>query len=368
MEQLPNLSFDLGTLEKTGRDNGQDTIKDGDSFYRILPPFGTNNRGALFAFYGVHWGYTTESGGKIPLRCSYDTEKYCPMCEVVFAKEKELKALEASLEMNGDDADGSVEGLVEEAKQFIFEQKADKGYFVNAVNAEGSVVKLKLKPSYVSGTRQEKEGRLVKKLKEAVHDFGVDPVSLEAGITFKFSRTGKGFQTSYDVDFKKTNVKKDGKITTEISVTSLAEEFPELFAQITEQLASGGEGPLYDIHSLFRPRSSVELKAIVEAGAVPSNKDSNGPSLREAKATVAPVATAKAQVAQVTLPKAAARAAPTAKFAIPVAAQVTQAVVEEATEEVSEPAKVEAPAVNTNEGMQAEIARLKNLIKGQAKK
>lgn len=311
--ETKKLSFDITTLDRPTRENGIETIKDGTSYYRLLPPYGVNNRGALYAYTAVHWGFTDDRGNTIPLPCSYQSEKFCPLCEKVWKFEKELEQIPKDQRETDPHA--------QELTEFISTYRADKSYFFNAVTQEGKVVRLKVKPVLVSGTRQEKEGRLIKKLKEAVEK-GIDPVSLEEGVWLKFERAGKGFSTSYDVDFKKTTSKVNGKVVEELDTTPLAQQFPDVFAALQAQFAGAENGPAHDIHNAYDHFSSLEIKQVMETGIVPSKRRQNNSQL-----AVGQLNTSVPTAPTVGLPEKAASAAmapaPTEASAVESAPQVT---------------------------------------------
>lgn len=264
MEEL-KLSFNPDALDQAKKSD-LEQIKDGTSFYRIAPPFGTNNGGFPWAFHGIHFGFYDAQGNQIPVRCSYDREKFCPICEEVWEAEKTLEAL----------GKNAPESETKDLQEFVDKYKVDRGFYVNAITVDGLVKKLKLKPVYITGQRTEKEGELVRKIKEAINDKKFDPLSLDAGAAFKFTRSGKGFGTTYSVDFARTSVKDGNRIIEEIALSAVSDKFPELAAAIKEQLETNGKGPLFDVFTLYPQRSSTELKAYLNGEPVPSQRRSGG--------------------------------------------------------------------------------------------
>ena len=266
MEGL-KLSFNLEALEQS-RTSDFDTIKDGTSYYRILPPYGTNHNGFPWAYHALHFGLKDVNDSVVPVRCSYDKEKFCPICEKVWEVQEALEALGKT----ASDAEK------EPYQQYINTFKADRAFYVNAVNQEGLVKKLKLKSSYITGKRGQSgktDGRLVQLIKEAVNDKNFDPFSIDTGVWFKFTRTGKLFNTDYNVEFKRTSSKINGRIIEELDTTLLSEQFPELYAQLKAQLESGVEGPMFDIHTMYEVRSSTELRRYLDGEPVPSRRGNN---------------------------------------------------------------------------------------------
>jgi hypothetical protein len=303
MEEL-SLSFNVGALEAKPSSD-LETVQEGTNFYRLLPPYGTNHKGFPWAFHAVHWGFNDSEGNQVPVRCSYDKEKFCPVCAAVWDAEKEMEQFPKE-----DESEAK-----KDLENFINKYRADKAFYLNAVTADGMVKKLKLKPIYITGKRGgggKSEGQLIQKLKEAINNLKFDPIGLDTGCWFKFTKTGKMLSTDYTVDFKRSNRKEGNRIIEEIDVTPLNEQFAELYEAIKAQL-SGAKGPMFDVHTLYPIRSSVELKRYLAGEPVPGRVRSSGvaslslgqledvsAALAEAPAVTAPAAVSEA--VQVTAP------------------------------------------------------------------
>src|ERR1035437_10824179 len=96
-EQEMEMSFDLevnlaGSGTNYRKFDRLKIEKDTTVVGRVLPPFGTNNGKMLYHKYETHWGFTTESGGKKPVSCSYSNERFCPVCTGVREAENELES------------------------------------------------------------------------------------------------------------------------------------------------------------------------------------------------------------------------------------------------------------------------------------
>lgn len=306
MEELA-LCFNPEALE--GKESDLETIKEGTSWYRILPPYGTGHNGFPWAFHGIHWGLKDSNGNQIPVRCSYDREKFCPICAEVWDAEKQLKSFEK------DDNSEAKQDLEEFVKTF----RADKAYYLNALTIDGRVKKLKIKPILVTGRSggdgKKAEGQLIQRIKKAIVDKKFDPMALDTGCWFEFTRTGRNFNTEYGVDFKRHPDET-------IDRTPISGAFPEVYEAIKAQLA-GGEGPMFDVHTLYELRSSAELKRYFSGEPVPSRRRSDGQSqptlavgsltpLEQSKAPPAAPAATQAPVAATPI------TAPTTTTAVPV--------------------------------------------------
>jgi hypothetical protein len=249
-----NLSFNIDGIENSSGNfvRRRERIKDGVSCYRILPPFGTNHGGSLFHKYTMHWGFIGNNGKERSVGCSYPHEGFCPVCAQVRQAEDELKRAEA----NGNDSSAK------ELKEYISKFRARRFWLYNAVTSDGRVVMLEL--------GKTAHDALAKKILEACRRKvgAFDPVSLESGVWFEFTRTGKMFDTEYSVDFKKTSVTlEDGSVADKPDRSPLP---PELLAQIREELKNSGEvqygSLMQDIHTAHDPVTAIELKKMLNGG------------------------------------------------------------------------------------------------------
>jgi Zn-finger nucleic acid-binding protein len=302
------LSFNLGSLDNK-RDNQNFSIPSGSTNVRILPPFGTNHNGALSHFYGVHWGFLNANAKMAPVSCSYSAEKYCPVCELVWSKEKELTAIVEQEKSGQAPVNADAKKVI---KDFIQKFSADKGHYFNALLEDGRVVRLKAGHKLAT--------KINEKLKEAVEKRSIDPVALDSGIWLTLTRTGEKLSTEYNADFKRSTVVVDGETYEKVDTTKIEARFPDIYAAIKRQLTEGGKGPLHDIHTLFDTMSSSDLRAILNGAPVPSRRRNDGGAVsmqtidgplqprQEAPATVTAGVVQTAPTAPVTPP---APAAPT---------------------------------------------------------
>jgi hypothetical protein len=266
-----HLSFNIDTVENGGESKKREKPKEGISSYRILPPFGTNHGGSLSHKYSVHWGFIGESGKERSVGCSYPTEGYCPVCTRVREADEELKRAQANKN----------EKLATELTEYISKFRLKKFWLYNAVTADGRIVMLEL------GKMAHDD--LSKRISEAVRrkTGAYDPTSPETGVWFEFTRTGKGFNTEYKVDFKKIAMTlDDGTVVDKPDRTPLASE---LIASIKEGLA-GKVGVLHDIHVAHEPTSSSDLRGLMSGGVVKSKRTNQPVSAPAAETQSAPSA------------------------------------------------------------------------------
>ena len=275
-DQLPNLSFNLDSVENenAGGARKREKIKEGISCYRILPPYGTQANGSLSHRYTVHWGFMGANGKERSVMCSYPTEGYCPVCQRVREAEDELKRAQA----NGNEA------KAKELEKYISSFRAKKFWLYNAVTSDGRIVMLEL--------GKTAHDALSKKISEAARRKvgAFDPTSPETGVWFEFSRTGKGLNTEYSVDYKKISVTlDDGSVADKPDRTPLS---PELVEAIKAALAGTGGG-MHDIHVAHEPMTSNHLRDLMNGGVVPNKSKTLSVGV-QAPAQAGTVATAPA--------------------------------------------------------------------------
>jgi hypothetical protein len=235
--------------------------KNGSVVVRILPPYGTNNQGALYSKYTVHWGFMDAEQSPRPVACSYPSERYCPVCDMVRKAKSELE----ELKRQGVETGNRYEQLKKTVETFD-----SKTFFLfNVVDlADGEVKMLELPKTAVSGRGREiSPNSLLGKITEAIDKRKFDPVSLTTGVWFEISRNGEGINTVYSVDFNRIiKTDADGNEVEALNKTALDEStVNKVKAQI-----KGDEGPMYDIHSMYEERTSLQLKSFIDGAPVPS--------------------------------------------------------------------------------------------------
>ena len=287
LEPEVNLDGLIPGNNGTGRKIVNHKMKEGDNIFRILPPFGTNHNGLLYADVTLHW-FMDPTGRKRPLVCSRDAERYCPVC----AEASELYNRKQALVKEFADDQGRVNFKalpreISEKYKAINEDynklRGQRGFYYNALDLSGTVGVLKL-----SKNTAEKLGT---KVKEALQKYGIKCTSLADGILFNIKKTKTGprdMDVEYDVDYFMTPKKKeDGSISLEFQRGSVSDNIKENF----ETLA-------YDLHTMYPARTSVELKRALtgdksvwdemdaKRNAAPSN--GNGKAVQAAPSAPAP--------------------------------------------------------------------------------
>lgn len=120
----------------------------GDNYYRILPPlFSMAAEGRYSAFWAFHGGFKNSDGVTQMFRCIETKDnktklikQHCPVCDLVTQLQAHYERLQEA-QKAGQATDDQVKKFWNEE---IFPIKAQKVFFVNAVNREGAVGVLQL--------------------------------------------------------------------------------------------------------------------------------------------------------------------------------------------------------------------------------
>lgn len=235
--------------------------KNGSVVVRVLPPYGTNNQGGLFSKYTVHWGFMDSEQNPRPVSCSYPSERYCPVCDMVRQARSEMEELRRQGNDNGK--------RFEQLKKTVDTFSPKTFFLLNVVDfADGEVKMLELTKTAVSGKGNEiAPNSLLGKIKEAVEKRKFDPIALTGGVWFEISRNGEGLNTVYSVDFSRlTKTDSEGNEIEVLNKTPLEES---TVSKVKAQL-KGETGPMYDIHVMYEDRTSAQLKSFIDGAPVPS--------------------------------------------------------------------------------------------------
>ncbi len=263
MSEMLNLSFDVNGGKKEYPRPVK--IPKGESSWKIMPPFGTNNNRVLFHEYFIHWGFTGPTGTVIPVQCSKSSEGYCPMCVKV---DEQYKMLDRAK------AEGN-EAKIAEINEFLKSNRAQRSYVYNMADRDNSI-----KMVSIPKTAHEELFALIRKTVETKK---IDPTSPESGVWVKFTRTGEGLTTKYNVELSsKTVTMAGGEIADVLDRTPLS---AELTAQIKAQLATGNSGPLFDIHMLYPKTTSNEIRAYMNGNSASFSNNVTSSQVNAAPAT-----------------------------------------------------------------------------------
>jgi len=222
-------------------------LKDGESTFRILPPLGElADEGRWSMFYKIHYGYKNTKGKLRVFQSSLVVNRKTKMVEVPDAADQRIKTLKAKLEEAK--AAGN-KAVVEKLGKLVSGQKpmynVDSNHYLNAIDTRGNIGVLKLR--HRAKTQLDVE---IKKLREQ----GVDPLSVENGRFFVFTRTGTGLDTSFGVAVAQEKLKIEGVGEVKRDIVHKLSE--ELISRLGEEAAELGK--------LFRALSADEIQRVVD--------------------------------------------------------------------------------------------------------
>jgi hypothetical protein len=144
-----NTNFPIG-VTKFGGGIGRGKwfrLEQGDNYYRILPPYGSLAvEGRYSHYWAFHGGFKNSEGITQMFRCIEKKDKnkvittHCPVCDLVASlmlQHENAKSMIATGQVTKEQVDAFWD-------QQIFPIKAQKAFFVNAVNQQGEVGVLQL--------------------------------------------------------------------------------------------------------------------------------------------------------------------------------------------------------------------------------
>ena len=291
-------------------------LKDGEQAYRILPPIGElADQGRWSVFHSVHYGYKSTDGKQKPfLSCEVKNRKN-GMIEVADAAKDRIVTLKAKYEeakkAGNKVAVDALEPLVGATGMY----NQDNNHYMNVIDAQGNIGILKI--------RHKAKLALEAEIKQ-LHNDGVDPLSVENGRFFVFTRTGMGRDTTFGVKILKEKLKVDGVGVVERDVVHVLDD-----DTINRLEAEAGQ-----LAKIFKSLTAEEVKQIVDGSDLKTGvspildtifgkaqaavvADDSAAEAEEAEETEAP----EAQVVAVTAPVVASAPAP---VTAPVTATVTK--------------------------------------------
>jgi hypothetical protein len=162
--------------------------KDQNTFIlRVLPPMGElADAGKWSVYHRVEFGYKT-SDGKLKPFLSPRVVNFKGMVEVESESHKRREGLKAQAEQAKQSGDSATE---ERCKTLLRQYNQDAKHYMNVVDLQGNVGLFKIGHRGYQALKAE-----IDRLRSE----GVDPIGVENGRYFVFSRSGKGRDTIYTV-------------------------------------------------------------------------------------------------------------------------------------------------------------------------
>jgi hypothetical protein len=241
---MANININLDSLNPSSfKKTVRHKVQDGDNIYRILPPFGPEANGYPYRKWNVIWGLTDpNSGRERPYASSSTYEGRCPVYDYLDALKQKVQGLEGV----------ASEDKIKQLNDFISRIRPKSTYSYNASNQSGQVGVLELKT-----TAHKKVIALMDKY---IKDYNQDPTSLnsapnDSGVWFNITRTGRGFDTTYDAFKNQTTVKDENGVPS----------FKDDRSPLAENIVQDFDSLAYDLNSLYEKKTYEELKDILVA-------------------------------------------------------------------------------------------------------
>jgi hypothetical protein len=295
-------------------------LKDGEASFRILPPMGAlADDGRWSVFYSVHYGYRNSKGELRVFQSPLVKNRQTKMIEVPDAALERIEKLKAELEKAK--AAGNKE-LVDKLNVLVgpkAQYNLDSNHYMNVIDTQGNIGVLKIRHRAKLAL-----DAAIKKLREQ----GIDPLSIDDGRYFTFSRSGNARDTIYQVSVMKENITVQGmgvvqrdvvhKLNEEtiLRLSKEAAELDKIFKKLTSDEVARivnstdlltGKSPVVD--ELFTAQSAQNDAPDAEDEEEPASGTSTGPTAQPA-AQSAPAQTLTQQTATTAQPLTQQTAAP----------------------------------------------------------
>lgn len=240
-------------------------LKDGDSVFRIIPALGDLAADGIWSkYYNIHYGYRNTKGNMRVFQSSLVKNHKTKMIEVPDKALERIQQFKAALEKAKAEKN---QPMVERLMKLVGAQKAiynmDSHHYMNALDTQGNIGILKIRHKAKQALDLQ-----IKKLRDA----GINPVSVNDGRYFVFSRTGKGLDTTFQVAVAKEQIDAPGigKVERDI-VHKLSEELigrleREAAVSIKEKGKKGG------LDSLFFAPTAEQIAQIVDQSEILTGK------------------------------------------------------------------------------------------------
>jgi len=238
---------------------------------RILPPMGRlADAGKWSLYHRVEFGYAGSDGRMRPF-LSPRVVNFKGMVEVESEAHKRremIKAQQAAAKKAGDNA------LVEKSTNMLKKYNQDAKHHMNVIDLQGNIGLFKL---------GHKGFQALKAEVDRLRSEGIDPVGVDNGRFFVFSRNGSGRDTLYTV----TEYKQKQEITTPSGKVTAMVDFPHA---ITESIMNKLATDAFELDNIYPTVTPEEERRIVHEGASAvdeilgskKNKETKTASLKEA--------------------------------------------------------------------------------------
>lgn len=227
-------------------------VEEGNNIFRFLPPFGEEANGYPYRRWMVIWGLLDPDSNRLRPYASPITtdEKACPVMEFVKGLQEKAETAKSELKAQGV-SDEEIKERLKSLNKTIGNLRPKGVYAWNAVDKAGKVGLLEVK-----STAHKKLKAL---MSDYINDYGQDPTSVnssddDSGVWFNIKRSGKGFDTEYDVEKVQQKQKINGSLT-----------YVDDRSPLPDNVAEGWEDMAYDLGSIYQKKSYDEIRKVLMA-------------------------------------------------------------------------------------------------------
>lgn len=280
---------------------------------RILPPVGSlKDSGRWSQYFAIHFGYRDTKGKLKPFQSCEKKNRQTKMIEVVDPAQERITKMKILMDKAKAEDNKDMMKRISEQLQ-IFNVK--KSHYVNAMDLTGKIGIFSIGIRAKQALDEE-----IKKLQAR----GINPLSVEDGRYFAFTRSGTGNQTTYSVavyqeemniNGVKAFVEKTSRLTPDVGSRVLSEgaDLPKLYIsptpeEIADIVKNEGGQVLENVFAKYKAKTSSaaveeEVEDTEDDVQAPVVAPSNTAAMQTKTEVAPPVAEApKAQAQEATAP------------------------------------------------------------------
>jgi hypothetical protein len=238
-------------------------LKDGDQVFRILPPFseinetfpnlGLPDNNFWSRYYSVHFGYKNTEGKLRPFNSPLVKNSKTKMVESPDAALDRLNDFKAKLQQAREEGNGALGAKLNTLVGFKGVYSVDNNHHMNVVDLQGNIGELKIR--YKAKTLLDAE---IKKLEAE----GTDPLSLEDGRFFVFTRSGNANETNFKVSV----------YTEKVDVPGFGRMDRPVVHKVGPEILNRLKTEAFDLSTIFNKLTSEEVAEIVSTSDILSGK------------------------------------------------------------------------------------------------
>lgn len=216
---------------------------------RIIPPYGKlADKGKFSVYHRVEFGYKGTDGKMKPFLSPrvVNRDKMVEVESLAYLRREQIKSQQAQAKAEGNEA------LAKKCGEMLRQYNQDAKHYMNAIDLNGNIGLFKIGHKGYQALQAK-----IKAIKERD---GIDPLGIETGRYFIFSRTGQGRDTLYTVE----EYKKKQEMTGPDGQTVVADvSFNHV---IDENIINRLEDEAFELLDVYPSVTPEEEKLIVEGG------------------------------------------------------------------------------------------------------